>query len=203
MAQCLVYCVVQMAKKETKSLGFAVFVLAVEITIIALILGGAWLMNKLLLAPFIVISFRLIRIRIETKFDVWHFASVLVCICVSTLLCWFALYLALPLSISLISSVIVGCFVAVATWKIQQFIDMQKLIESFQGSKEQFIDKCRKAELGERDTILATMYIYEKRKPKEIWLWLCEQRQYEQIEWQSVNQALWRINKKLKNVEDL
>ena len=66
--------------------------------------------------------------------------------------------------------------------------------------KEKLLEKCRLAGLGERDTMLAVKHYYEQQKPKEIWLWLCEQKHFEQIEWDSIRQALWRIGKKIKNV---
>ena len=41
--------------KEKGSIGFRIFVIAIEIIIITAILGGAWLINKLLLAPPLIV----------------------------------------------------------------------------------------------------------------------------------------------------
>jgi hypothetical protein len=66
-----------------------------------------------------------------------------------------------------------------------------------------FYVKCAKAKLSKRDTEIAYRYFVLHHRAKEIWLWLCTQKEYEAIEWDSVYQLLWRIRTKLKAVEDL
>lgn len=63
--------------------------------------------------------------------------------------------------------------------------------------REELILKCRNAKLSKRDTQLAVMYYYEQQTPKEIWLWICQQKDFDYIEWDSIYTTLWRIGKKL------
>lgn len=114
-----------MAQKEKSVIGFKIFVFFVGLLITAAILGGAWLINKLLLAPPLIVSFRLVRTKIETKFDIWHLATIFACMVVSTLICLFGVYLSLPIAISLISNIIVGSLFAVITWKIQEIVQVK------------------------------------------------------------------------------
>ena len=67
--------------------------------------------------------------------------------------------------------------------------------------KSVLLEKCRLAGLGKRDTELAIRYYYEQHTPKEIWLWLCEHKEYESLEWDSVYVTLNRIGKKIKTIK--
>jgi hypothetical protein len=66
-----------------------------------------------------------------------------------------------------------------------------------------FYAKCKTAKLSKRDTEIAFKYFIEHNTPKEIWNWLCSVKEYEPIEWDSLYQLIWRINKKLNNAKDL
>jgi hypothetical protein len=70
-------------------------------------------------------------------------------------------------------------------------------LKQYHNPHEELLNKCRQAKLSKRDTGIAVMYYEENRTPKEIWLWLCSNKEYEPIEWDSVHQLLWRIGKKL------
>lgn len=70
-------------------------------------------------------------------------------------------------------------------------------LKQYQNPHEQLLEKCRLAKLSKRDTEIAIKYYEEHNTPKEIWLWLCERKEYETIEWDSVHQLLWRIGRKL------
>lgn len=63
--------------------------------------------------------------------------------------------------------------------------------------KEELLRKCAECKLSARDTTLAIMYYYERKTPKDIWLWYCQQKEYECVEWNTIYQILWRIGKKL------
>lgn len=77
--------------------------------------------------------------------------------------------------------------------------ELKALKESLeQTPKQLLIDKCKNANLSKRDTEIAILYYIDKWKPKEIWLWLCQSKEYEHIEWDSVHQLLWRIGNKIK-----
>ena len=76
-------------------------------------------------------------------------------------------------------------------------------IEYLKSSEKEFNNSCVKAKLSQRDTLIAHKYYVEHNTPKEIWLWLCQHKEYDAIEWDSVYQLLWRIGKKLKNAKNL
>jgi hypothetical protein len=66
-----------------------------------------------------------------------------------------------------------------------------------QNPLEKLLSQCKQAKLSKRDTEIAIKYYYEHQTPKEIWLWLCENKEYESIEWDSVYRLLYRIGNKL------
>ena len=115
---------------------------------------------------------------------------------------FFGISFVLPFSISFISAIpinyIIGWIGCVKATSDYYEKECSRLREKYCNDKEELLLKCRNAKLSERDTKLALMHFYENKTPKEIWLWLCEQKQYENIEWNSVQQALWRIGKKVK-----
>ena len=75
---------------------------------------------------------------------------------------------------------------------------LNKLLEKEENPKEELLSRCAKAKLSARDTEIALMYYCGRKTAKDIWLWLCEHKTYESIEWDSVHQLLWRIGKKLE-----
>lgn len=176
-------------KKFKVSFGFRIFLICVEAVILVAILGGAWLMNKLLLAPPLIVAFRLTRVKIETKYDVFHCASILGCMALSTFICWLGLYLSLPIEISLISNIIVGCGFAIITLYIQDIIDLK----SKYTRKERLIDKCKELGYNPLKTEIAIRFFIEKQKPKQVWGWLCETSP-NSISWDS----LYNLKSKMK-----
>ena len=182
-----------MGDKEVKiDWGFKAFVLAIEIVTLVAIFGGAWLINKLLLAPPLIVSFRLVRLKIETKYDVFHCASILACMIVSTAICVFGLYLSLPETVSFISNIIVGVAFAIITWHIQEIIDIMRK-RTF---KDDLIDKCKSLNYNELKTEMAVRFFVHKQKPKEVWLWLCE-TQENPLSWDSVKNLKTKMKKDL------
>jgi hypothetical protein len=77
--------------------------------------------------------------------------------------------------------------------------DLEEKLKQYQNPHEDLLIKCRQARLSQRDTEIAIKYFVEKQTPKEIWTWLCNSREYDNIEWDSVYQLLWRIGKKIQN----
>lgn len=209
MAQCWLCGNFQMAEEKRKvSLGFRIFIILLEIIFLSAVLGGAWLMNKTLLAPPLIVAFRLTRVKIEEKHAVLHCATISACMCVSTAICWFGLYLSLPINISLISNIIVGVIFAIITWKIQEVIDMKaeyktlkakleadKVFNTETCTKDELIDRCNKLHLSKENIELAIKFFIEKRKQSDIADELC-------ISEQGVRIRKLRLKKKLNNFND-
>lgn len=74
---------------------------------------------------------------------------------------------------------------------------LTKELNEYKNPHEELLRKCRQANLSKRDTEIAIKYYYDHNTPKEIWLWIIQNKEYEPIEWDSVHQLLWRIGKKL------
>ena len=197
-----------MAEKENEvSKGFKAFLVLCEIVVVSAILGGAWLMNKVLLAPPLIVSFRLARVKIEEKHSVLHFATISACMCVSTVICWFGLYLSFPISVSLISNIIVGVIFAIITWKIQEVIDMKAEYETLKAkleadkvfntetcTKEELIKRCEELHLSNENIELAIKFFIDKTKQSKIADELC-------IDEKSVQMRKRRLKQKLNNFE--
>lgn len=207
MAQRWVCGIFQMAEKEKVSFGFKAFLTICEIIVLSAILGGAWLMNKLLLAPPLIVAFRLTRVKIEEKYSVLHCATISACMCCSTAICWLGSYLSLPINISLISNIIVGVIFAIITWKIQEAIDRKaqydKLKEKLETervfntetcTREQLIKRCEQLKLNKENTELALKFFIEKTKQSKIAEELC-------VDEKSVQMRKRRLKHKLNNIE--
>lgn len=182
-----------MGEKEVKhDFGFKVFVTFVEIITLALIFVGAWLLNKLLIAPPLIVSLRLVRLKIETKYDVFHLASVFACIILSVLVCCLGLYLSLPITISFISNIIVGVAFAIISWHLQEIIDLKRN----RTLKEDLTDKCKALGYNDLKTQIAIKFFVDKQKPKDVWLWLCETQEFP-MSWDSVKNLKHKMKKDL------
>lgn len=179
-------------ERKINNIGFKVFVASVEVTIALSILVGAWLIDKLLLAPPLVVAFRLVRVKIETKYDVLHCASIFACMIASTLICLFGLYISLPMAVSLISNTVVGVGFAIITWYIQDIINIKQRLNE----KDNLISRCKAHNYNELKTEIAVKFFIDKQKPKDVWLWLCETQDFP-MSWDSVKNLKHKMRKDL------
>ena len=72
-----------------------------------------------------------------------------------------------------------------------------KMLAKSRNPTAKMIEECRKVKLSKRDTEIAVKYFVEHQTPKEIWTWLCQNKEYDTIEWDSVYNLLWRIGRKI------
>lgn len=75
--------------------------------------------------------------------------------------------------------------------------DLKAKLTQYENPTSEMLDKCRKAKLSKRDTEIAIRYFVENNTPKEIWTWLCNNKEYDNIEWDSIYRLLVRISVKL------
>ena len=199
-----------MGEEGKVSLGFRGFIFCVEILILSAILGGAWMIDKLLVAPPLIIAFRLARVKIETKYDIFHMATIFGCMIVSTTICVFGSYLSLPVTVSFISNVIIGIGFAIITWHIQDLINLKakydeinKELQTLKSNidedksfdvetctKEQLVARCKELRLSESAIEMAIELFINKTKQSVIADKMC-------IEEKSVQQNKRRLRKKL------
>lgn len=72
-----------------------------------------------------------------------------------------------------------------------------ELINKYDNPKDKLLKLCEEKGISDRDTKIAVMYYIERKKPKQILEWLCDNKEY--IAMDSLYVLLNRINKKLKN----
>ena len=132
----------------------------------------------------------------------YHHVVPAMCRLITSVVFFFGVSFVLPFGLSLFSAIPINYFIGWVGYTKKQAdyyeLKCQRLQEQFCNEKEQLLAKCREARLSQRDTEIAVMYFYEKKTPKEIWLWLCQHKVYEPIEWDSTYVILNRIGKKLK-----
>ena len=135
----------------------------------------------------------------------YHHIVLATCRLITSAVFFFGVSFVLPKELSLFSAIPICYLISWVGFTKKQADDYEvqcnRLREKYCNEKENLLVKCRKANLSQRDTDIAVLYFYEHKTPKEIWLWLCEHKVYEPIEWDSVYVTLNRIGKKIKSVE--
>lgn len=76
------------------------------------------------------------------------------------------------------------------------FNQISELLDKQSDPKERLLKVCEEENISERDTKIAIMYYIDRMKAKQIWDWLCDNR--EDMELGSVYKLLNRLNKKIK-----
>lgn len=166
--------------------------------VVAFVFICAWLFDKYAEAVMFCVAHVVIRQHFEKQY---HCRTTGLCLITTLTIAFFGIASILPVAISLLSTVPICWFISWVGYLAQDRMDAlalnKKLKELYCDEKVAFLMKCRTAKLSARDTEIAVLYFYENKTPKEIWLWLCQHKVYEPIEWDSVHQLLWRIGKKL------
>ncbi len=173
-----------------------------HLLVVAFVLLCAWIFDKYFEAIMFCVAHYFIRKTFDKQY---HCGTTAICLTMTLTIAFFGIASILPVAVSLLCTVPMCCFISWVGYIAQDRLDVlalnKKLKEIYCNEKEDLLVKCRKANLSQRDTEIAVMYFYEKKTPKEIWLWLCEHKVYEPIEWDSVYILLNRIGKKIKKVK--
>jgi len=131
----------------------------------------------------------------------YHHIIPAMCRLITSVVFFFGVSFVLPMELSLVSAIPINYFIGWVgfTKKQADFYELQtrKLQEKYCGEREELLSRCRSANLSKRDTEIALKYFYEKNTPKEIWIWLCQSKEYEPIDWDSIYVILNRIGKKI------
>lgn len=184
-----------------------------------LVMGSVFIVsmifNKWIEAICFLTAFFSLRYKFETTF---HCDSIVWCMVFTNLIFALSIIIGPPVYMYALGSLLFAYCDCLILWAIQDHKEKKfqneklaqtlkdvrtefdkYLEETKKDPKDEFLSKCRLAGLSQRDTELAIKYFYEQNTPKEIWLWLCQQKQYECIEWDSIYVTLNRIGKKIKN----
>lgn len=190
-------------KTKTKNL-ILILLVAIIASLIPALLFGKWLE-----AIIFLIAHTLIRPQFPRQY---HNIIPAICRTISAYVLFFGISFTLPLELSLFSAIPINYLISwvgftkaeADYYEVQCRIEKDKvntLLLKLEDPKDKLLRQCAKAKLSARDTEIAVKYYIERMTAKDIWLWLCTQKFYEPIEWDSVHQVLWRIGKKLNSVE--
>lgn len=134
----------------------------------------------------------------------YHHIIPSMCRLITSIVFFFGVSFMLPFGISLFSGIPICYFISWVGYTKKQSdyfeSECRYLREKYCNEKEELLLSCRQAKLSERDTEIAIKYFYEHKTPKEIWLWLCNHKVYEPIEWDSLYITINRIRKKLEKI---
>ena len=75
------------------------------------------------------------------------------------------------------------------------YAQVEELLEKTNSPEQKILDICKQEHINARNTKVAIMYYIERRTPKDIWMWLCDNN--ENMELDSVYKLLNRLNKKI------
>ena len=181
---------------------FRLFQLMINTVILIAVFSFALLLDRLFECVIILLSYFSLRYKFDKTF---HCANMWVCVALSILMCWVMIAVTLPVSVSILSSVMVALIDCYALYKIRDYFDMRNTIIEINKPKPFNVDTCTESELLERckslnynslKTQMAVKFFIDKEKPREVWLWLCE-TQDNPMDWDSVKQTKWRMKKEL------
>ena len=179
-------------KTKTKNI-ILLFLVVIVASLIPALIFGKWIE-----AIIFILCHTLIRPQFTKQY---HHVIPGMCRIISGVVAFFGISFVLPLGLSLFSAIPINYFISWVGFVKRDRDDLEIkcmwLRDKLSNPEIDIMLKCRKAGLSERDTKIAKMYYVDRKTPKDIWLWLSENKQYESIEWDSVYQVLWRIGKKI------
>ena len=73
---------------------------------------------------------------------------------------------------------------------------IESLLFEPQTEKDKLIALCKNHNYNELKTQIAIKFFVDKEKPKDVWVWLCDEQNYD-IEWDSVKTMKYRMKKQL------
>lgn len=151
------------------------------------ILFLGWLFDRTVETILMIVGF------VSTRFcvpKIYHFNNTQKCISVSTMTFLFGLaILCIPKSVSIIWNIAVGVVIPIIMY-------IESLLFETQTEKDKLIALCKKHNYNELKTKIAIKFFVDKEKPKDVWVWLCDEQNYD-IEWDSVKTMKYRMKKQL------
>ena len=97
--------------------------------------------------------------------------------------------LCVPDSVSFLWNIAVGVIIPIIMY-------IESLLFEPQTEKDKLIELCKKHNYNELKTQIAIKFFVDKEKPKDVWVWLCDEQNYD-IEWDSVKTMKYRMKKQL------
>ena len=95
----------------------------------------------------------------------------------------------IPDNLSFVWNIAVGISIPIIMY-------IESLLFEPQTEKDKLIELCKKHNYNELKTQIAIKFFVDKEKPKDVWVWLCDEQNYD-IEWDSVKTMKYRMKKQL------
>lgn len=146
-----------------------------------------WLFDRSIETLFMMIGYLATRFCVP---KIYHFNTTQKCITYSTMVFLFGLaILCVPNNISIVWNIVVGVVIPIILYAVS-------LLFQPQTEKDKLIALCKKHNYNELKTQMAIKFFVDKEKPKDVWVWLCDEQNYD-IEWDSVKTMKYRMKKQL------
>ena len=160
------------------------------------IIGFAFLIGKHIESIFVFVAYLFIRYKFPKTY---HDENAYVCVAWSIVAFLLSFAVVLPIKYSILSPLTVAFILCFVLYKIADYRELKKKATVFNlssCSESELKSRCRGRNVSERDTRIAVLYFIEKQTPKQIWQYLCDNKEF--IEWDSVYKLLNRLRKRLK-----
>lgn len=164
----------------TKACGYILFLVTV--------FAFSWLFNRFIEGVFVMVGYTATRFLVP---KIKHFKTSQRCLMVSTFTFIFSTtILCLPTTVSIVWNVLIGACIPLVMYAESLLFDPQI------SDKDRLIELCKKFNYNDLKTQIAIKFFYDKEKPKDVWLWLCE-TQEEPVEWDTVRHMKYMMKRQL------
>lgn len=126
---------------------YKLFNLSINMAIFIAIFSFALLFGKLLECVIVLMSYFLLRYKFDKTF---HHENMWVCIALSILMCWCMIAVTLPISISILSGIVVAMIDCYILYKVRDYFDIRNELREITKPKPFNVDTCTETELLER-----------------------------------------------------
>lgn len=161
------------------------------VVILVALFSVSWLLDKVINTVIILMSYGGTRWVFPLTY---HSKTDKGCIMFSIACFSIGIIIALPINLSIASSVIIGMAISTFLFFLQYFLDLIASKNTIE--KETLISKCKELGYNELKTQMAIKFFIDKEKPRDVWLWLMDTKQ-SNVEWDSVKKIKYRMKKEL------
>lgn len=126
---------------------FRLFQLAMNTAILIAVFSFALLFGKVVECTIILLSYFFLRYKFDKTF---HSANMWVCIALSIFMCWAMCAVTLPISVSILSGVVIALIDCYLLYKVKDYFDIRNALTELTAPKPFNVDTCTEAELLER-----------------------------------------------------
>ncbi len=183
---------------RTLLIRFRLFQITINTAILVAVFCFALVFGKLIESIIVMFAYFLLRYKFDKTF---HSANMWVCVTLSIMMCWAMIAVTLPISVSILSGIVVGVIDCYLLYKARDYVDVRNEILTIKKPKPFDVDTCTESELLERcaelklsqeNTELAVEFFIKKTRQKIIADRLC-------VSIKAVKTRKQRLKEKLNN----